>query len=143
MPIITDALNRIRLNHVDLKDVLFLTGNGISAPNPTSFFLGREAHAAILENFTTLSATERSQVLAGIPFEKSCDAIQRTFQGHPAGAFVNVPSSGNKRRAMGRGNATGPFQSRAHTLVVEQLREMIRCLIARRVPANGCGPRKM
>lgn len=90
MPIVENTLIRFGLNGIDLKDVLFLTGTGISAPDPTAFFLGRELHRTVLENFTKLSQAEISTVLANVPFEKSCEAINAAFQGHSLSTFVNV-----------------------------------------------------
>jgi len=90
MAIVTDTLNGFGLNRVDVRDVLFLTGAGISAPDPTRFFLGAALHKMVLENFTNLTPTEINAVVGKVPFEKSCECIENVFKTHRLSAFVQV-----------------------------------------------------
>jgi hypothetical protein len=90
MGIVTDTLNSFGLNRVGVRDVLFLTGAGISAPEPTRFFLGKDLHRIVLENFTNLTVPEIDRVLTKVPFERSCECIDQAFRGHKLSAFVGV-----------------------------------------------------
>lgn len=90
MAIVNDTLSSFGLKKVEVPDVLFLTGAGISAPDPTRFFLGAELHKMVLENFTSLTPPEISAVLAKVPFERSCECIENVFRTHQSSAFVGV-----------------------------------------------------
>jgi len=90
MGLVTDTLNSFGLNRVGVRDVLFLTGAGISAPEPTRFFLGRDLHRIVLENFTNLTVPEIDNVLTKVPFERSCECIDQAFRRHKLSAFVGV-----------------------------------------------------
>jgi hypothetical protein len=91
MGAIKDALAYFGLTSLTPQDVLFLTGAGISAPDPTGFTLGDELHRLVLENFTSLAPKEVVEVFAKkIPFEQSCEIISQAFSMHPLSHGVNV-----------------------------------------------------
>jgi hypothetical protein len=87
---VNDAINDLGLKIVSPGEVLFLTGAGISAPDPTKFPLGNELHTLFLQEFTPLSATEISNVVNKLPFEATCQSLLGTFSGHSSSQFVNI-----------------------------------------------------
>jgi len=90
MSTVTDALQDLGLPSPNARDILFLTGAGISVPDPTAFPLGRELYQMVLDDFSSLSPGDSSRALSAIPFEHSCEIIGNVFRTHPSHDFANV-----------------------------------------------------
>jgi hypothetical protein len=84
------ALKHLGINRLNLREVLFITGAGISAPDPTQFPLGAELHRSILQRFTNLLEPRINQALHEVPFEASCGAIRDVFRRHPLSHDVDI-----------------------------------------------------
>ena len=90
MSTVTDALQDLGLPFPNARDILFLTGAGISVPDPTAFPLGPELYQIVLDNFASLSSDDSSRALSAIPFERSCEIVGNVFRTHPSHEFANV-----------------------------------------------------
>lgn len=63
------------------SNVLFITGAGISVPDPCSFLLGKELHKILLLYYTEMSSSEIDEILDknSITFEKTVEIILDEF----------------------------------------------------------------
>jgi|GEM_PF-2774631 hypothetical protein len=74
---------KININSETLteKDVLFISGAGISAANPTKFALGSELHELILQTFTNLNKSQIDNYLSkSFALEETCQVIIDQFE---------------------------------------------------------------
>jgi hypothetical protein len=72
------------------RDVVFLTGAGISAPSPTDYPLGSELHELLLSAFTDLDRADVATASSGIPFEVTCQIMGDTFSKSTLSLSVDV-----------------------------------------------------
>lgn len=84
MSAVTDALNDLGVGSLASREIVFLTGAGISVPDPTAFPLGQELYQIVLRSFTEMAPAESTRALATIPFEHSCEIIGSVFRSHPS-----------------------------------------------------------
>ena len=64
------------------NDVLFFTGAGISAADPTDFFLGNELHSSLLSSYSSLCKFEREAALSsrrGLAMEETISIIVKVL----------------------------------------------------------------
>lgn len=90
---VLQVLDRFGIGILEPKEILYVTGAGISAPAPTAFPLGGELYELLLRQFSDLSDSEITSVTSpnpSLPFEMSCQRISDTFAAHGLSNNVDI-----------------------------------------------------
>lgn len=121
MAIVSDTLNSIGIRVNRPEKVVFLTGAGISAPDPTQFPLGNELHRLLLKTFTNLSDLQIDSAIH-LQFEKSCESLYSTFQTHQLTHAVNLFWNLLSELFIWRATETWKQPNELHTYFREHIR---------------------